>query len=1151
LVVRYSMTTRARARAAVRGMAADAQGPRLRSRWRRIGAGRITHICLRTVEFIAALFIVGGLALASLLARGPLRLVGMHDQIQTSLQERVGDRYAIVLGPTYLMHDSWGVGLGFKGLTVRDAAGRTVLSAPSGKIGLDPFAAALLDVRVRRLELDGLDLRLRVAADGALSLAVASDSGATPIPLLSPVSAGAGGTGLPALVGAAVETMAGATQALDRLTLANGHFEIDNEATQRSVVYNDFAVVFDHSGSSARATLSATGPAGPWTIAAQAAEGDARTLSIRAHDLSLADLQTFDKKPTPLTAEGPVAIKLDAELASDSALRAFTGQFTVGAGRVRINNPDATPFFIDEASGAVAWDEDARRFRIDRLQVLAGLTHVEMQGWMAPPADTAKVWTTHLESRDAQFSPERPGANPVPVESMVADARFLETTSQFILDGFTARGPTVDVAVKAETAPDGDGSSLKLNIDVGPSATADLIRLWPQFINPDVREWCAQNLHGGRLQGSLKSNWTAADLDAMAHKRGLPRESLHGEFTTRDVGVDLLPGLPIMMTDVGTGSFTGHEFTVSGNHATMALSPSRRVQANDLAFTVPDITPRPIVDASSRAHMTGTADSLADLLMREPLRRQAGLTLDPATVKGQAEGDLVLALKLGKTARPEDTQFHASGALDNLQIEKFLADEKLDSATASFEADRNVLKIAGDGELLGAATHVDVARAPGEEGSATITFALDAAGRAKRGLNFGSWLTGPLPIKLKAPLTRASAEVEIDLTPAGVDNPVPGLSKPAGKPGKATFLVKPTPDGASLSNIAIELGVPMFRGSAQMDPAGAIESATITQARIAAGDDFKFDVVNGESSLKVSARGASLDARAFVKSILEGGSSGQSATKDFDLDARIASVTGSNKQAITNMELTASRRGGETRLGNLRGRIGGGAVTATGSGGETRISTSDAGALLRFANLYSHLEGGDLNLLLRSRGEVSAGEATLTDFVLRDEPAFRQLVSAAPQRASAGGAAAPVDAARVRFEKMTASFERSPGKLTIQDGVIYNPSIGLTTQGAIDFEHNQIDVSGSFVPAYTVNTMLTKIPLVGVLLSGGENDGVFGLNYRVHGSMSSPTLTVNPLSAIAPGILRRILGAIDGTTSRGAAHEPAGTADTATRRPAR
>ena len=672
------MTTRTRARAAMRSMAADAQGPRLRPRWRRISAGRITHVCLRTVEFAAALFIVGGLALASLLARGPLRLVGMHDRIETSLQERVGDRYAIVLGPTYLMHDSWGVGLGFKGFTVRDAAGRTVLSAPSGKVGLDPFAAALLDVRVQRFELDGLDLRLRVAADGALSLAVASDSGATPIPLPGATSPGGSAPGLAALVRGAAETMAGAAQALDRLTLANGHFEIDNEATQRAVVYKDFAVIFDHSGSRAHATISATGPAGPWTIVAQASDGDAPSLSIQGHDLSLADLQVFDKKPPPLTAEGPIAFKLDAEATPDSALRAFTARFTVGAGRVRINNPDAVPFFIDEASGAMAWDEDARRFRVDRLQLLAGQTHIDAQGWMAPPADAARIWSAHLESRGAHFGPERPGANPVALESMVLDARFLEPTSQFILDSLTARGPTVDLAIKAETAPDGEGSSLKLNIDAGPSATSDLIRLWPQFINPDVREWCALNLHGGRIQGSVRANWTAADLDAMAHKRGLPRESLHGEFMTRDVGVDLLPGLPPMMSDEGSGSFTGHEFTVSGKRATMILSPTRRVQANDLVFTVPDTTPRPIVDASAQAHMTGTADALADLLMREPLRRQAGLTVDPATVKGQAAGDLVLDLKLGKTARPEDTQFHATGALENLQIEKFLGDEKLE-----------------------------------------------------------------------------------------------------------------------------------------------------------------------------------------------------------------------------------------------------------------------------------------------------------------------------------------------------------------------------------------------------------------------------------------------------------------------------------------
>jgi AsmA-like protein/uncharacterized protein DUF3971 len=1133
----------------MRSLAAGCGGPRLRSRWRLVSGRRVAHVCLRTVESVAALFILGGLVLASMLARGPIRLVGMHDQIQSSLQERVGDRYAIALGPTYVMHDSWGVGLGFKGFTVRDAGGRTVLFAPSGKVGLDPFAAAVADVRVRRLELDGLDLRLHVAKNGALSLAVASDSGATPIPLPARTATGDGAGALAAIVGAAAEAMAGATQALDRLTLANGHFEIQNDATDRSVVYKDFAVTFDHSGSRAQAVISATGPAGPWTITAQASDGDRPTLSVEARDLSLADLQAFDAKPPPLIAEGPIAIKLDATLAPDSALHAFAGRFSIGAGRVRINNPEAAPFFIDEASGTIAWDQEARRFRVDRLQVLAGLTHVEAQGWIAPPADAAKVWTAHLESRGAQFGPERPGARPVALESIGFDARFLEPTSEFVLDRLTARGPTVDVTVKAETAPDASGSSLKLALDVGPSATADLIRLWPQFINPDVRDWCAQNLHGGRIQGSMTANWTAADLDAMEHRRGLPRESVRGQFTTRDVVVDLLPGLPPMMTDEGSGSFTGHEFTVSGKHATMILTPSRRVQASDLVFTVPDTTPRAIVDASAHAHMTGTADALADLIMREPLRRQAGLTIDPATVKGQAEGDLALDLKLGKTARPDDTKFHATGSLANLEIDKFIADEKLDSASAVFTADRNTLRVVGDGDLLGAATHVEVARAPGEAGAATVTFALDAAARAKRGLNF-SWLTGPLPIRLKAPLTRASAEVEIDLTQAGVDNPAPGLSKPAGKPGKATFLVKPTPGGAFLSNIVIDMGGPMLRGSAEIGADGTVKSATITSARIAPGDDFKVDVVNGPTSFHASVRGTSLDARAFVKSWWDGSPAGQSATKDFDLDARIATVQGANKQTITGMELTADRRAGETRIGSLKGRIGDGRVTATGSGGQTRLASTDAGALLRFANLYSRLDGGDLNLILRSHGDSSEGQATLTGFVLRDEAAFRQLVTAGRPRASEDGAAA-IDPSVLRFDKMTASFERAPGKVAIQDGVVYNPSMGLTAQGAIDFTHNQIDVSGSFVPAYTVNNMLTKIPLVGVLLSGGENDGVFGVSYRVHGPMSGPTLTVNPLSAIAPGILRRILGAIDGTTSRGGAVDPVETGDAPVHRPAR
>jgi hypothetical protein len=1114
----------------MRRMVDSAEGPRLSARARRVGIGRIAHVFGRLAELALLFAILGALALAIRLANGPIYLDGLHDTIASSLQDRAGDRYAIELGPAYIMHDSWGAGLGFRGLTVRDAAGRTVLSAPTGKIGLDLFALFLAQVKVRRLELDGLDMRLRVAEDGALSIAVSGDAGAAPIPLPSSTASGVESPNLAALIRAGAEAMTGAGQAIDRLTLANGRFEIENKATRRSVSFKDFDLLFDRSGDEAHAKISATGPAGPWTIEARATVGDATTLAVEASDLSLADIEAFDKKQPPLFAEGPITFKFDARLAPDETIQSLTGSFIVGAGEARLNNPDALPFLVDEASGRMNWEDDQKRLRIDDLTILAGETHVNANGWVSPPPSAGGAWTVRLESKDTRFGPERHGGAPVVLDSLIADARFLPSESRFVLDGLTLRGPTVDAALKADVSPDGPGVSLKLGIDVKRSVTPDVMRLWPQFVNPDVRDWCAQNLHGGQVQGTMSANWTAADLDAMDHKRAIPRESVHGSFSSHDVGVDLMPGLPMVVSGEGSGTFTGRDFIVSADHATMPLSPTRRIQADNLVFTVPDTTPRAIVEAQTRAHLTGTADSLADLLSREPLRKQAGLQIDPATVKGQAEGDLVLDLKLGKTAKPEDTQFRATGALTNLTIDKFIGDEKFEQASVTFEADRSTLKITGEGQLFGAATRIDVGRTAGDEGSATLTFALDVAARAKRGLNFG-WLTGPLPIKLKAPLSRASADVEIDLTPAGIDNPVPGFAKAAGKPGKATFQVKPAPEGgASLNAIAVDFGTALIRGSADAAADGSIQAARLSQVRISAGDDFKADIVNSANVIKATVRGSTLDARPFIKSLTEAGSPSQAGGPDFDIDLKVATAIGANKQTISNLELNASRRGGDDRVTLLRGRIGQGAVSASReAGGDLRLTSSDAGALARFADLYSRMEGGNLDLALRTGGDSSAGAATITNFVLKDEPAFRRLVAAG--QAQTPGVA--VDPSAVRFQRMTATFERSPGVLDINDAVIYNPNMGLTAEGRINFARSEIDVSGTFVPAYSVNSMLNKIPLFGVLLGGGQNEGVFGISYRVRGPINAPQVSINPLSAIAPGILRKIIGAIDPTAAHG------------------
>jgi hypothetical protein len=77
-------------------------------------------------------------------------------------------------------------------------------------------------------------------------------------------------------------------------------------------------------------------------------------------------------------------------------------------------------------------------------------------------------------------------------------------------------------------------------------------------------------------------------------------------------------------------------------------------------------------------------------------------------------------------------------------------------------------------------------------------------------------------------------------------------------------------------------------------------------------------------------------------------------------------------------------------------------------------------------------------------------------------------------------------------------------------------------EGTIDYARDQVSVRGTLVPLYGVNNMFGQIPIVGLFLGGGSNEGLLGITYEVTGSPSNPRPIVNPISAIAPGLLRKL-----------------------------
>ncbi|HEU5017198.1 MAG TPA: AsmA-like C-terminal region-containing protein, partial [Pseudolabrys sp.] len=187
------------------------------------------------------------------------------------------------------------------------------------------------------------------------------------------------------------------------------------------------------------------------------------------------------------------------------------------------------------------------------------------------------------------------------------------------------------------------------------------------------------------------------------------------------------------------------------------------------------------------------------------------------------------------------------------------------------------------------------------------------------------------------------------------------------------------------------------------------------------------------------------------------------------------------------------------------------------------IETDDAGALFRFTDIYPRMYGGHMWVAMDPPSQSATpqdGILYVRNFTVRGEAGLDRLVAGAPGQAQDG----------VKFSEMHAEFTRRPGRMSVRDGVLRGPLVGITMEGQINYARNDVHLRGTFVPFYGLNNMFGQIPIVGLVLGGGSNEGLVGITYEAVGPPSAPRILVNPVSAIAPGLLRKFIpgpGAFD------------------------
>jgi hypothetical protein len=246
------------------------------------------------------------------------------------------------------------------------------------------------------------------------------------------------------------------------------------------------------------------------------------------------------------------------------------------------------------------------------------------------------------------------------------------------------------------------------------------------------------------------------------------------------------------------------------------------------------------------------------------------------------------------------------------------------------------------------------------------------------------------------------------------------------------------------------------------------------------------------------------------------------------LTASINTLSLGENYQLSNASALFSHDGIATQQARLKGEAEDGPLIAEITGGweggsrNVHVEIPNAGqALLTLLSIDSIKDGTltiDGKLPPSGKAGGVSGVVKLTDFTLVRAPAFAQMLSLA----SLTGLADTFGGSGLAFTEFESKFGLEKGVFKVRDARASGPALGLTADGDVGVTSKVMDMNGVLVPSYTANSLLGDIPLIGDIVVGKKGEGVFALNYSIKGPFSSTQVSVNPLSALTPGFLRRI-----------------------------
>ncbi len=1082
------------------------------------------------------------------LSMSPIELNFLSPLLASAVQDSIGQKHKVAIAGTQIERDSSGrTSVRILDMQIRDTEGAMVASAPKAEVAISGSDLIRGRLNARRVSLVGAELAIRIEEDGQVTLSTGADraplavtpaivksgpSLAAPVPE-TPQQAATGRTGaerFAALVGwlDRISEMGLDGEGLGEVGLKDGVLKVDDMRTDRHFVFEHINLSLDRTRTGIRVNLNSGDETRPWRIRAAIEQTGfkRRLVQIELNRVSSKDLFLATRLGDgQFQSDVPVSGIIRAEIGVDSLPTIVEGKLMAEAGSIGDLSDPGGHVFIDRAELTLDWDHNRRNLLMP-VQVLAGANRVTLAGRFDAPATPADPWRVTVTGGSVVLSDGVADSQPLVLNNILLRANLDFKRQRIDLVQGDVGGAGVRGSLNGGVDFSGGDPKLAIGLAVTPMSSAVAKKVWPVFVATKVRNWVTENLMAGDIERvDIATN---APLDTLKeHGPPIPSDGLSVDVVVRNAVIRPVTGMPPISEAEITTSIRGRHVVVTVAKGIVDLGGGRKLNVSNGVFEVPDTHPK-APPARAQFRIDGPVPVALELLQSERLRGQAAVPMDSSNSRGTMTGQVTVALPITADPPPGATQYTINLDVSGFSADNMVMGHKIEAQALKVSANNLGYQIKGDVRINGTPANLDYRKLADEtEADVRVSATLDEAALAKFGFSAGSALIGSIPVKIGGRISdtsEARLAVEADLTPASIYNLLPGWNKPVGWPTKVTFTLVNAEKSTRFEDVTIDGSGSNVRGTVELDSKGELQSANFPVFALSDGDKASLRVDRAQDGvMKISMRGDVYDGRGFVKSFFGGGGEPAEKSKakpvDMDIDVRLGAIAGHNGEALRGVDLKAARRAGHIRSFALNSKIGRDTTLI----GEMRsapqrrnvlyFETLDAGALLRFTDIYPRMQGGQMWVAMDVPTPDQApqeGVVNLRDFNIRGEAALNRVVGAAQN-----------DTRGVDFSRVKIDFVRSPGRIQVKEGVVRGPTVGATMDGNIDFAKNDVRMRGTFVPLYGLNNAFGQIPLFGLFLGGGANEGLVGITYEVTGPPGSPTLRVNPISAVAPGFLRK------------------------------